>query len=84
MVNFCFRECREALKKLRGEEFSYPVLAFHGTNQEFITPICETGFKVPGRSCMCLFGLKVRETHQTNDSAYQHDVIFFAENVAMP
>lgn len=43
-----FRECRDALKKLRGEEFSYPVLAFHGTKQEYITPICETGFKVPG------------------------------------
>lgn len=43
-----FKECREALKKLRGEEFSYPVLAFHGTKQEYITPICETGFKVPG------------------------------------
>lgn len=43
-----FRECRDALKKLRGEEFSYPVLAFHGTKQEYITPICEAGFKVPG------------------------------------
>ena len=42
------RECRDALKELRGEEFSYPVLAFHGTKQEYITPICEGGFKVPG------------------------------------
>ncbi|XP_041366331.1 uncharacterized protein LOC121381203 [Gigantopelta aegis] len=43
-----FKEARETLKKTRGEEYSYPVLAFHGTQQNNITPICETGFKVPG------------------------------------
>ena len=36
------------MKKKRGEEFSHPILAFHGTEQKNITPICETGFKVPG------------------------------------
>ncbi|KAH3778194.1 hypothetical protein DPMN_179647 [Dreissena polymorpha] len=43
-----FRECRESLKKKHGEEFSYPVLAFHGTMETNIKPICETGFKIPG------------------------------------
>ena len=44
----CFREAREDLKKVRGEELSLPVLAFHGTKSENIVPICESGFKVPG------------------------------------
>ncbi|CAF2643146.1 unnamed protein product [Rotaria sp. Silwood2] len=39
---------REELKKKRGEEYSYPVLAFHGTAIANIQPICENGFKVPG------------------------------------
>lgn len=44
-----FNEAREELKKKRGIEFSYPVLAFHGTAIANIQPICETGFKVPGQ-----------------------------------
>ena len=42
------REAQEDMRKERGEELSYPVLAFHGTNEANITPICENGFKVPG------------------------------------
>ncbi|KAL4222664.1 hypothetical protein ACF0H5_018705 [Mactra antiquata] len=45
-----FKKCRENLKKTRGDEFSYPVLAFHGTEVQNIIPICETGFKIPGDS----------------------------------
>ncbi|CAF3976179.1 unnamed protein product [Rotaria sp. Silwood2] len=43
-----FNAAREELKKKRGEEYSYPVLAFHGTAIANIQPICENGFKVPG------------------------------------
>ena len=43
-------EAREELKKKRGVEYSYPVLAFHGTAMANIQPICETGFKVPGKT----------------------------------
>ncbi|XP_069111870.1 uncharacterized protein [Argopecten irradians] len=43
-----FKAGREDLKKHRGEDKSYPVLAFHGTAEKNINPICETGFKVPG------------------------------------
>jgi hypothetical protein len=42
-------EAREQLKKERGIEYSYPVLAFHGTAVANIQPICEKGFKVPGQ-----------------------------------
>ncbi len=45
-----FSKAREELKKNRGEEYSYPILAFHGTAVANIVPICENGFKVPGRS----------------------------------
>ncbi len=41
-------KAREELKEKRGVEYSYPVLAFHGTAVANIQPICETGFKVPG------------------------------------
>ncbi|CAF0806477.1 unnamed protein product [Rotaria sp. Silwood1] len=44
-----FNKAREELKKTRGVEYSYPVLAFHGTAIANIQPICETGFKVPGQ-----------------------------------
>jgi len=44
-----FSKAREELKKKRGEEYSYPVLAFHGTAVTNIQPICEKGFKVPGK-----------------------------------
>ncbi|ELT91186.1 hypothetical protein CAPTEDRAFT_207715 [Capitella teleta] len=43
-----FNQAREDLKLMRGEEMSYPVLAFHGTEEKNITPIVEGGFKVPG------------------------------------
>ncbi|XP_045169852.2 uncharacterized protein LOC123532470 [Mercenaria mercenaria] len=45
-----FKKCREQLKSTRGEEYSYPVLGFHGTEEKNIVPICETGFKIPGSS----------------------------------
>ncbi|UJR36762.1 hypothetical protein I4U23_029477 [Adineta vaga] len=44
-----FNKAREELKEKRGVEYSYPVLAFHGTAIANIQPICETGFKVPGQ-----------------------------------
>ncbi|CAF0808309.1 unnamed protein product [Adineta ricciae] len=44
-----FNKAREELKEKRGIEYSYPVLAFHGTAVANIQPICETGFKVPGQ-----------------------------------
>jgi len=47
---FCHcSKAREELKAKRGEAYSYPVLAFHGTAVTNITPICENGFKVPGQ-----------------------------------
>ncbi|CAF1105678.1 unnamed protein product, partial [Rotaria sp. Silwood1] len=44
-----FNTAREELKKKRSEEYSYPVLAFHGTAVSNIRSICENGFKVPGQ-----------------------------------
>ncbi|CAF4475759.1 unnamed protein product, partial [Rotaria sp. Silwood2] len=44
-----FNKARQELKEKRGIEYSYPVLAFHGTAIANIQPICETGFKVPGQ-----------------------------------
>ncbi|WAQ94552.1 APLF-like protein [Mya arenaria] len=43
-----FKLCRENLKKTRGEDCSYPVLAFHGTTEQNIPLICKDGFKIPG------------------------------------
>ena len=37
------------MKKFRSEEMSYPVLAFRGTQETNIDPICKTGFRVPGK-----------------------------------
>ncbi|XP_052800708.1 uncharacterized protein LOC128231656 [Mya arenaria] len=45
-----FKLCRENLKKTRGEDCSYPVLAFHGTTEQNIPLICKDGFKIPGDS----------------------------------
>ena len=33
---------------MREEKMSYPVLAFHGTKENNIHSICNTGFRVPG------------------------------------
>jgi len=44
-----FSKAREELKKKRGEEYSYPILAFHGTAVTNILPICENGFKMPSK-----------------------------------
>ena len=33
---------------MRGEKMSYPGLAFHGTKENNIHSICNTGFRVPG------------------------------------
>ncbi|CAF2812963.1 unnamed protein product [Rotaria sp. Silwood2] len=38
-----FNKAREELKKKRGEEYSYPILAFHGTAMTNIQAICENG-----------------------------------------
>ncbi|KAL8572703.1 hypothetical protein ACOMHN_049832 [Nucella lapillus] len=45
-----FKAGREKLKKTRGEDMSYPVLGFHGTDESNIVPICESGFRMPGES----------------------------------
>ncbi|XP_033761484.1 uncharacterized protein LOC117343249 [Pecten maximus] len=62
-----FKAGREDLKKHRGENKSYPVLAFHGTDEKNINPICETGFKVPGDT-----GFK----HKTDTGWYGKGVYF--------
>ncbi|KAK7481278.1 hypothetical protein BaRGS_00027538 [Batillaria attramentaria] len=64
-----FKAAREKLKKERGEEMSYPVLAFHGTNESNITPICETGFKVPGESGF----------HHKTDTGWYGAGVYFSE-----
>lgn len=43
-----FQKSRQKLKNARGEEMSYPVLAFHGTKETNIHSICNTGFRAPG------------------------------------
>ncbi|KAK6165907.1 hypothetical protein SNE40_022721 [Patella caerulea] len=64
-----FKKAREDLKKSRGEDFSYPVLAFHGTQEKNITPICEKGFKTPGES-----GFKMR-----TDTGWYGAGVYFSE-----
>ncbi|XP_077979334.1 uncharacterized protein LOC144434691 [Glandiceps talaboti] len=44
-----FRKAQEMLRKKRGEDSSYPVLAFHGTADANIDSIVKDGFKVPGQ-----------------------------------
>lgn len=44
-----FNEAKKNLAATRGEDMSKPVLAFHGTAEANILPICETGFKIPGQ-----------------------------------
>ena len=41
-------KAQEDMKKNRGEEYSHAILAFHGTDEKSITPIVETGFRIPG------------------------------------
>uniref|UniRef100_A0A8B8BMY6 Poly [ADP-ribose] polymerase n=1 Tax=Crassostrea virginica TaxID=6565 RepID=A0A8B8BMY6_CRAVI len=62
-----FKQSKEDLKKERGEELSYPVLAFHGTEVKNISKICDTGFRVPGRA-----GFK----HATDTGWYGKGVYF--------
>ncbi|KAL5007522.1 hypothetical protein ScPMuIL_016328 [Solemya velum] len=50
-----------------GEDMSYPVLAFHGTNIENIPKICQGGFLVPGET-----GFK----HKTDTGWYGKGVYF--------
>ncbi|CAL1528756.1 unnamed protein product [Lymnaea stagnalis] len=64
-----FREFQKKLKTSRGEEFSYPILGFHGTDQKNIRPICENGFKAPGEK-----GFK----HKT-DSGWYGAGVYFSE-----
>ncbi|XP_015780188.1 PREDICTED: uncharacterized protein LOC107358070 [Acropora digitifera] len=45
-----FQNARQKLKNVRGDKMSYPVLAFHGTKEENIHSICNTGFRVPGEA----------------------------------
>ncbi|CAF1404341.1 unnamed protein product [Adineta steineri] len=62
-----FNKAREELKNKRGDEYSYPVLAFHGTAIANIQPICENGFKVPGQA-----GFK----HATDDGYWGRGTYF--------
>lgn len=62
-----FKKCREILKAKRGDECSYPVLAFHGTLETNILPICEQGFKVPGSD---------GHSHRTDTGFYGKGVYF--------
>ncbi|XP_021350786.1 uncharacterized protein LOC110448723 isoform X2 [Mizuhopecten yessoensis] len=64
-----FKSAREDLKKHRGADKSFPVLAFHGTDMKNIKPICETGFKVPGDTGF---------THKT-DTGYYGKGVYFSE-----
>ncbi|XP_031567243.1 uncharacterized protein LOC116302161 [Actinia tenebrosa] len=43
-----FKKAQDNLKQMRGESDSYPVLAFHGTKEENIHSIAQTGFRLPG------------------------------------
>ena len=45
-----FKEARQKIANVRGEDSSYPVLGFHGTREQNIESICETGFRVPGEN----------------------------------
>lgn len=45
-----FKKAQHTLKKMRGEKHSYPVLAFHGTKEDNIGSISETGFRIPGEA----------------------------------
>ncbi|XP_048239190.1 uncharacterized protein LOC124148675 [Haliotis rufescens] len=62
-----FKDARQHLKKTRGEDNSYPVLAFHGTEEKNIVPICETGFRVPGSAGF---------SHRTDTGWYGKGVYF--------
>ncbi|XP_071157641.1 uncharacterized protein [Mytilus edulis] len=62
-----FHESMDDLKKQRGEELSFPVLAFHGTEQKNIKPIVENNFKVPGEKGF---------THRTDTGWYGKGVYF--------
>ena len=43
-----FKKARDTIKAVRGEEASLPVLGFHGTKEQNIDSICDSGFRVPG------------------------------------
>ncbi|KAL8622378.1 hypothetical protein ACOMHN_041706 [Nucella lapillus] len=64
-----FREAQYMLKKTRGEEWSAPVLGFHGTQESNIESICQNGFKVPGEDGF---------THRC-DSGYYGAGVYFSE-----
>uniref|UniRef100_A0A8B8BUY0 Poly [ADP-ribose] polymerase n=1 Tax=Crassostrea virginica TaxID=6565 RepID=A0A8B8BUY0_CRAVI len=64
-----FKQSKEDLKKERGEELSYPVLAFHGTEVKNISKICDTGFRVPGQA-----GFK-----HTTDTGWYGKGVYFSE-----
>ncbi|KAK6168972.1 hypothetical protein SNE40_020113 [Patella caerulea] len=61
-----FEYAKQQLKKSRGGDSALPVLAFHGTAEANIQPICENGFKKLGDS-----GFK-----QTHGSKYGNGVYF--------
>ena len=48
IIHVVASKAQEEMKKYRGEEYSHAILAFHGTDEKSITPIVETGFRIPG------------------------------------
>lgn len=64
-----FQKARQKLKNSRGEEMSYPVLAFHGTKEENIHSICNTGFRVPGEA----------NFEHATDTGYYGRGVYFSE-----
>ncbi|XP_005100639.1 uncharacterized protein LOC101862421 [Aplysia californica] len=64
-----FRQAQAELKKKRGEQFSYPVLGFHGTLEKNIQPICENGFRAPGE----------QKFKQRTDNGWYGAGVYFSE-----
>ncbi|CAF1473612.1 unnamed protein product [Rotaria sp. Silwood1] len=67
-----FNKAREELKKKRGEEYSYPILAFHGTAMTNIQAKCENGLKVLGQA-----GFQ----HTTDTGFYEKETYFSVSSV---
>lgn len=64
-----FQKARQKLRKVRGEKMSYPVLAFHGTKENNIHSICNTGFRVPGEE----------NFEHATDTGYYGRGVYFSE-----
>ncbi|KAK3108084.1 hypothetical protein FSP39_000847 [Pinctada imbricata] len=72
-----FKQAREDIKKERGEDLSYPVLAFHGTKEENITPICEKRIQ-SSRFVYCSKNVK---NHSDSGFAHRTDTGWYGKGV---